>query len=266
MMNKNSGKLGLVLSGGGVRGAAHLGVLQFLEELGIKPAVISGTSAGALVGALYASGCSLNDILNFFKNTSIFRLGHFTASKAGFIDADKFRPVLAEYFPEDDFSILTKKLFVTTTDLIHGKVKTFSEGPLIDPLLASAALPVVFSPIQIENLLYTDGGALNNFPTEPLAGQCDAIIGVDVHPLKNVQPVDISSTFRVMERIFHITVHYQAVQKYHICNVVINPQDLARFGTFDRGFFDEIMEIGYQSAREKKEELLRLRKQLSGGE
>lgn len=256
----------MVLSGGGVRGAAHLGVLKFLKELDLEPAVLSGTSAGALVGALYAAGCSLENILNFFKNTSIFKLGHFTASKAGFIDADKFRPLLEEFFPEDDFAVLHKKLFVTTTDLIHGKVKTFSEGPLIDPLLASAALPVVFSPIKIGKLLYTDGGALNNFPTEPLAGQCDAIIGVDVHPLKNVQPQDISSTFRVMERIFHITVHYQAVQKYHFCNVVINPQELARFGTFDRGFFDEIMEIGYEAAREKKDELIKLRQELARSE
>lgn len=255
--------VGLVLSGGGVRGVAHLGVLQVLNEIGIDTVVVSGTSAGALVGAFYAAGHSIETTFNFFKNTPVFKLGHFTASKPGFIDADKFRPALQEFFPEDDFSAMQKKLFVTTTDLIHGKVKTFSEGPLIQTLLASAAVPVVFSPVQIDGLLYTDGGALNNFPLEPMVGNCDAIIGVDVHPLKNAKPEDIRSTLKVMERIFHLTVHYQAVQKYHHCDVVIVPQEVSKFGTFDRGHFEEIFEIGYKAAHEKREELIQLKQSLS---
>ena len=255
--------IGLVLSGGGVRGVAHLGVLQVLKEIGIDPVVISGTSAGALVGALHAAGHSIETIFNFFKTTPVFKIGHFTASKPGFIDADKFRPALQEFFPEDNFSALKKKLFVTATDLIHGKVKTFSSGPLIETLLASAAVPVVFSPVKIDGLLYTDGGALNNFPIEPMAGLCDAIIGVDVHPLKDARPEDITSTFKVMERIFHLTVHHQTVQKYHHCNVVITPQDLAKFGTFDRGHFEEIFEIGYKAAHAKRAELIQLKHELS---
>jgi NTE family protein len=256
--------IGLVLSGGGARGVGHLGVLQVLNEIGLEPSIMAGTSAGALVGAFYAAGHSIETIFNFFKNTPIFKFGHFTASKPGFINADKFGPILREYFPEDDFSALKKKLYVTTTDLIHGKVKTFYSGPLVQTLLASAAVPVVFSPVLIDGLLYTDGGALNNFPVEPLTGQCDAIIGVDVHPLKDAKPEDISSTFRVMERVFHLTVHYQAVQKYHQCNVVIVPQKLADFGTFDRGRFEEIFEIGYQAAHAKRAELIQLKNELSG--
>ncbi len=250
--------IGLVLSGGGVRGVAHLGVLQVLKEIGIDPVVLSGTSAGALVGAFYAAGHSIENIFNFFKNTPVFKLGLFTASKPGFIDADKFGPILQEFFPEDNFESLQKKMFVTATDLIHGRVKTFSSGPLIETLLASAAVPVVFSPVQIDGLLYTDGGALNNFPVEPVAGLCDAIIGVDVHPLKDARPEEINSTFKVMERVFHLTVHYQAVQKYHQCNVVITPQELAKFGTFDRGHFEEIFEIGYKAAHAKRAQLIEL--------
>lgn len=257
--------IGLVLSGGGVRGVAHLGVLQVLKEIGIAPTVISGTSAGALVGALAAAGHPIATILDIFKTTPVFKLGLFTASKAGFIDADKFKPILQEFFPEDDFSALKKKLFVTTTDLIHGKVKTFSSGPLVQTLLASAAVPVVFSPVKIDGVLYTDGGALNNFPVEPLASHCDAIIGVDVHPLKDAKPEDINSTFKVMERVFHLTIHHQALHKYHHCNVVIKPQELARFGTFDRGHFEDIFEIGYKAAHEKRAELVQLKKEFSTG-
>jgi NTE family protein len=250
--------IGLVLSGGGMRGVAHLGVLQVLSELGIEPATISGTSAGALVGAMHAAGHSIETIFKFFINTPVFKLGNLSTTKPGFIDTEKFRPLLRSYFPDDDFSALHKKLYVTTTDLIHGRSRTFSAGPLVDTLLASAAVPVVFSPVKIDNLLYTDGAALNNFPVEPLSGQHDIIIGVNVHPLKNAHPDHINSALKVMERIFHLTVHHHAMQKYHDCDLVITPTELARFGTFDRGNLEEIFEIGYRAAHACRRELLQL--------
>ncbi len=256
--------LGLVLSGGGVRGVAHLGVLQVLTEIGLEPAVISGTSAGALVGAFYAAGHPIATIFNFFKTTPIFKISNLATSKPGIIDTEKFIPLLEEYFPEDDFSALDKKLYVTTTDLIHGKEKIFSSGPLIRTLLASAAVPVVFSPVNIEGLLYTDGGALNNFPVEPLIDNCKVIIGIDVHPLKDANPESIKSTFTVMERVFHLAIHHHSVQKYHFCDEVIIPYDVAKFGTFDRSNFEEIYELGYKAAHQKRGELLNLRYKLFG--
>lgn len=257
-------KFGLVLSGGGVRGVAHLGVLQVLKEIGLAPDIVSGTSAGALVGAFHAAGHSIETIFNFFKTTPIFKISNFATAKPGIIDSDKFIPLLKEYFPEDDFAALKKQLFVTTTDLIHGRVKTFSSGPLIPSLLASAAVPVVFSPVKIDGLLYTDGGALNNFPVEPLTGACDLIVGIDAHPLKDMQPESIKSTLMIMERVFHLSLHHHSVQKYHLCNLVIVPQEVAKFGTFDRGNFEEIFELGYKAAHQHRAELLRLRYEILG--
>ncbi|MCU0345321.1 MAG: patatin-like phospholipase family protein [Saprospiraceae bacterium] len=246
--------IGLVLSGGGVRGVAHLGLLQVLEEIGIEPVAISGTSAGALVGSLRAAGHSIGTILDFFKTTSIFKMGLFSARKPGFIDTDKFIPVLGELLPED-FSGLQKKLYVTATDMVRGRQRTFSHGPLIRPVLASAAFPVVFTPVEIEGQLYTDGGALNNFPVEPLTGECELVIGSNVHPFEDMQPADIKNTMKVMERLFHLSIHHHSVQKYHMCKVVVAPKELAGFGVFDRSHFDEIFEIGYKAALEKREEL-----------
>jgi NTE family protein len=258
MMTHPSPTIGLVLSGGGVRGAAHLGLLQVLEELGIEPVAISGTSAGALVGALRAAGHSVGTILDFFKHTSIFKLGLLSARKPGFIDSDKFYPILRELLPDDDFSALRQKLYVTATDLVRGRQRCFSEGPLIRPVLASAAFPVVFTPVEIEGQLYTDGGALNNFPVEPLTNDCKAIVGCNVHPFKDLLPTDLRSTMSVMERLFHLSIHHHSVQKYHLCDVVVAPQELAAFGTFDRAHFDEMFEIGYRAAHEKRDELLAL--------
>jgi NTE family protein len=252
-----SPSIGLVLSGGGVRGVAHLGLLQVLEEIGIQPTAISGTSAGAIVGALRAAGHSVGTILDFFRNTSIFKPGLFASRKPGFLDTDKFYPVLKELLPEDDFGVLKTKLYVTATDMVKGKQRTFAHGQLIRPILASAAFPVVFTPVEIEGQLYTDGGALNNFPVEPLAGECELIIGSNVHPFKDLQPSDIKNTLSVMERLFHLSIHHHTIHKYHLCNVVVAP-DLASFGTFDRGHFDEMFELGYKAAHEKRAELAAL--------
>ena len=239
-------KTGLVLSGGGVRGVAHLGALKALHEMGIRPSLVSGTSAGSIVGAMYAAGHPLDAILDFFKNTPIFKASRFATLKPGLMDSDKFRPILQEYFPEDDFAALKMKCYVTATDIIHGRSRTFSEGQIIGPLLASCAVPVVFTPVEIDGILYTDGGALNNFPIEPLSGQCDSIVGVDVHPLKEISPKEIKNVLAVMERMTQLSVYYHSVQKHHLCNIIIAPQSLARFGMFDRSSFDEIFEVGYE--------------------
>ena len=261
-MKTYSPTIGLVLSGGGVRGVAHLGLLKVLEEIGIEPVAISGTSAGALVGAFWAAGHPISTILDFFKTAPIFKMGNFVTRKPGFIDSDKFIPVMKVFFPEDNFSALKKKLYVTATDIVRGRQRTFSHGPLIRPLLASAAFPVVFTPVEIEGQLYSDGGALNNFPVEPLTGECELIIGSNVHPFKDLQPSDIRTTLSVMERLFHLSIHHHSVQKYHMCNVVIAPQALSEFGVFDRGHFDKIFEIGYKASNAKRGELEAL---LTGG-
>lgn len=254
-MEKTSPSIGLVLSGGGVRGIAHLGLIKVLEEIGIEPVVISGTSAGALVGAFLAAGHPVSTILDFFKTTSIFKMGNFATRKPGFIDTDKFYPVMKEFFEEDDFSTLKKKLYVTATDMVRGRQRTFSHGQLIRPVLASAAFPVMFTPVEIDGQLYTDGGALNNFPVEPLTGECELIIGSNVHPFKEMQPSEIRTSMAVMERLFHLSIHHHSVQKYHMCNVVIAPKELAAFATFDRAHFDEMFEIGYNAAHAKRSEL-----------
>jgi NTE family protein len=247
-------KLGLVLSGGGVRGVAHLGAMAFMEEIGIEVDVISGTSAGSIVGGLYSAGNSIETIFEVFKSTSIFSWSNFTARKPGFIDSEKFHPVLKEHIPEDDFSALKKKFYVTATDILNGVVTTFSEGEVIKAILASSAVPVVFSPVKIGDSLYVDGGVLNNFPIEPLQGRCRAIIGINVHPIKPVKAEDITSTFAIMERLLRISIYHQTRQKLPHCNIAISPPELANYGTFDRNHFDEIFEIGYKAAKKKMEE------------
>ena len=103
--------IGLVLSGGGARGAAHVGVLKAFEEYGISPTHIAGTSIGAVVGAMYAKGIHWSEILFFLKDTSIFSATRYAFNKPGFIDTEKFYDDLKKNFPDDNFKSLDKLIY-----------------------------------------------------------------------------------------------------------------------------------------------------------
>lgn len=157
---------GLVLSGGGTRGIAHIGVLKALEEHNINITHIAGTSAGAIVGALFAAGHSWTTILKFFKEVPIFDFKRYAYNKPGFIDTNKFYKDLFSFFIEDDFKCLKKQLYIPAINLIAGTERIFNEKELIKPILASAAFPGLFTPVIIDNIPYVDGGVLNNFPVD----------------------------------------------------------------------------------------------------
>ena len=240
---------GLVLSGGGMRGVAHIGVIKALEEHDIYPTHISGTSAGAVVGALYAGGVTWSEMLNFFKTIPIFHTNRYALSKPGFIDSEKFYNNFKLFFPEDDFSTLKKPLYITATDIINGSLKIFHKGQLIRPILASASVPGMFTPIKIGADYYVDGGVLNNFPTEPLQKDCEKIIGVYVNPLKKINIIDLKHAYSVVERAYKIKSASESIIKFAHCDTVISPEGLAGYKTFDMNGIDEIFELGYSAAK-----------------
>ena len=241
-------KLGLVLSGGGVRGVAHIGVIKALLENGIEPQVVSGSSAGAVVGALYCAGYSPDQMLEFFKMTPLFHINKFAFSKPGFIDTDKFYTDFSKYFPTNDFNSLKKKLFVTTVDLCNGLIKVFDTGNLIKPLLASSAFPGLFSPVKINEILYADGGILDNFPTAPLLDNCETLIGVYASPLNKISPDGLKYSVNVLERAIRINYSKRSRAKFRHCGLLINPPRLVDYGLLDIGKIKEIYQIGYDSA------------------
>lgn len=241
-------KVGLVLSGGGIRGVAHIGAIKALSEYHIHPEVVSGSSAGAVVGALYCMGYSPEQMFEFFTLTPLFRLNKFAFSKPGFIDTDKFYPDFKKYFKNDRFEDLEKQLFVTTVDLCHGNIRVFSSGKLIRPLLASSAFPGLFSPVSIDNVLFGDGGILDNFPTSPIKEACDRIVGIYASPLKAIAPAKLKHSVSVLERAIRINYSKRSRAKFPDCTLLINPPELADFGLLDIGKMDEIYQIGYDSA------------------
>ena len=239
--------LGLVLSGGGIKGVAHIGAIKALEENGIYPTHISGSSAGAVVGAFYAQGYKPEEILSFFKTTPLFNFSRYAYRKPGFIDTDKFYRDFKKYFPEDNFNTLQKKLFITTVDMLNGTIKVFDKGELIKPFLASAAFPGIFSPVTINDGVYADGGILDNFPVAPLRVNCKNIVGIYLSPLTIIKSNRLKHSLSVLDRAIRINFLNGSAQKFPECDLLIDPDNLNKFGLFDTKSIDEIYRIGYQT-------------------
>ncbi|MEO2050446.1 MAG: patatin-like phospholipase family protein [Allomuricauda sp.] len=244
MIQKNK-SIGLVLSGGGVRGMAHIGLIKAMEEHGVEANVVAGTSVGALVGALYANKNTVEEMLGFFKETPIFQYSFFTINKPGFIDTERYESMFKKYFKENTFESLKKPLFIVATDLLSGKEKVFDRGPLIKPLLASAALPPVFSPVDIDNVLYADGGIMNNFPKEYVDTRADYVIGSNVSITVPMEKKDLRNSIQLTSRVTSLMIHASNDEKLHECDLYIEPKELDKIGVLDRKGIENAFNIGY---------------------
>lgn len=257
-MDLNSKNIGLVLSGGGSKGIAQAGVIKFLEEKNIKPSIISGTSAGAIIAALYSFGKTPNEILDFFKSIYFFHWSHFTLKKAGIVDSESFKDYFDKIFGETKIGDLKTPIIITATDIVRGRLKIFKpETKLSDAVLASSAFPGIISPYKINKSLYSDGGILNHFPTDLIQGRCDSIIGVYVSPIQDIVEKDLNSIKAVTTRAFDLLSAQGNYQKFSLCDLVIEPKELSKYSTFETNKvkMDAIFKIGYEEAKKAFEEL-----------
>ncbi|MBT8239281.1 MAG: patatin-like phospholipase family protein [Croceitalea sp.] len=259
----DSKKIGLVLSGGGVRGMAHIGLLKAMQEHGIEASTIAGSSVGALVGALYAKGYATDDMLTFFRETPIFQYSFFAIGKPGFIDTAKYFTKFKTYFPEDSFEALKKPLYLVATDLMRGEEVMFSKGELIRPLLASAALTPIFSPIEINGVLYADGGIMNNFPKEYIEDHCEIIIGSNVSISETLPKKELSNMLQLAGRVTALMIYAACRDKLRECDIMMEPRELYKIGVLDKKGIDKAYNIGYDSACRAIDEYLSEQKQHS---
>lgn len=188
--------INLVLSGGGVKGVAHVALIEKLEEMGITISAISGCSAGAIVGALYASGMRPQEILQFFKETTLFRYTWLNPLKPGIFDSDRYALIFRDYV-EVDFESLKVPLHIAATNMQENKVVYFSSGSLLRPLLASCAIPGVFSPVEINGALHSDGGVMDNFPIYPFMDSDIPTLGSYISKPTPKTKEQLNSTFKL---------------------------------------------------------------------
>lgn len=178
--------LALVLSGGGTKGLAHIGVLKAFEEQGIVPDVIVGCSIGALIGSMYAAGKNATYMMETAHKIELYKMLDPTFSKLGFMKGEKIIDMLKAIVPVSEFEQLKIPLYINAFDIDKEKEKIFSRGDLLSAVRASISVPGVFIPEKIGKARYIDGGIVSNVPFH--AVDADAYIIVDVmkhKPKKN---------------------------------------------------------------------------------
>ncbi|ASV30167.1 patatin-like phospholipase family protein [Maribacter cobaltidurans] len=249
-------KIGLVLSGGGVRGMAHIGVIKAMNEFGLNAEIVSGSSVGALVGALYANETPIMDMLRFFKETPLFKYNFLSIGKAGFLDTDRYEDIFKTYFPHNSFEGLQRELFVVATNLEKGEELFIHQGELIKPLLASAALPPVFSPVDYKGNLYADGGIMNNFPLEPIRDKVDFVIGSNVSIVSELNKKNLTNSLQLTGRVTGLMIYAINREKIKSCDLVIEPKSLEHIGILDRKGIEKAYAIGYENASRQLEKYL----------
>jgi NTE family protein len=194
-------KIGLALGGGGAKGFAHIPILEVFDELGVKPCCITGTSIGAILGALYACGHSAADIAemieqliiaprksslkDLFRNRDTFRFlelidPHFSLKPNGLIKGEKILGFLYEQMQVSTFEELKIPLKTVATDFWRKQQVVFDSGDLLPAVRASMALPYLFTPVVIGEQVLVDGGLMNNVPHDLLDAHCEIRIAVDI--------------------------------------------------------------------------------------
>ena len=246
-------KIGIVLSGGGARGFAHLGALQALHEHKIYPQIISGVSAGAIVGAFYANGMAPEDIFDLLKSKGIFNYSSLALPLKGLLGLEGLIQELQSHIECKDVSELTKPAFFATTNLNKGIVEYKNSGPLPQVVAASSCIPILFKPIEMDGCLYIDGGTYDNFPIKPIRSLCETVIGINISPIHVTQELD--GMLQIAARVFQLSVNSTIQSSLSDCDIMIEPKKLSTFSILDSSVADQLYEIGYDATLEKLEEL-----------
>jgi len=241
-------KIGIALSGGGIKSLCHAGVLKALEEQGVKPKIFSGVSAGAVVGAFYSDGYSPDEIARLFEDISFRHMTKISIPDGGFFKMDIFQDFLSRKLRAKTFEELSIPLRVVATDLDKGRSVVFSSGNLIDPLVASCCLPVLFSPKKIDGVHYVDGGVLKNFPVSIIRNECEKVIGVNASPL--VAEEYKLTILNVASRAYHFMFKANILHDKELCDLLIEPVDMGNYDTFDVEKGREIFELGYLTTKQ----------------
>jgi len=241
-------KVGIVLSGGGARGITHIGVLKALEEFGVEISCVAGTSAGSIVGSLYAYGYSPDKMMEIISSTSVLKSLRPAWTMTGLLTLDGLRDVLLKYMPENNFGALKIPMKVAATDLRKGKVKYFSEGELIPTVLSSCCVPAVFNPISFNGSMYVDGGITDNLPAVAIRGECDLLIGSHCNFISD--EFDAKNFRTLIERSLLMAINSNTILSKNLCNVLIEPPGVGGVSGFELGKAKQLFDIGYAYTRE----------------
>jgi NTE family protein len=266
-----SKKIGLVLSGGGARGFAHIGVMDVFQEEGIRVDIVTGTSAGAVMGAVYASGKDTKKMVEEAINANWKKLAPLIdpSLRSGFIKGRKIKDLLAGYLGGNiKFSDLKIPFACVATDIDTGEEIVINSGSVPDALRASISVPGVFTVVKREGRYLVDGGLTTPVPVKVAKDMgADFIIAVNVNPdvtyrmgksyHRRVKRQKEPNIFQVMMQSLYITTYAVSRANLLEADIVIEPE-MIHIGSGDFNKADELIEQGRQAAHNSMPELKKM--------
>lgn len=235
--------IGLALSGGGVRGFAHIGALRALEDVGIKPDVIAGVSAGSIVASFYAAGMSADEIFNLFGSIDMSKFLQVDITKSGFLKLDKFKRFLETNLPIKNIEELLIPTIIAATDIEQQHEMPFTSGNIAERVVASCSIPLVFRPVKIDGSYCVDGGVLHNLPSSYLRPVCNTVIGINVSPLK-LGPIKLNVR-SLAYRTYKLMTMRNVVADKQLCDLLVDIISIQGHSTFDTSAANKIAQKGY---------------------
>lgn len=243
--------VGLCLGGGAALGFAHVGVLQALEEHGISPAFVSGTSMGAIIGTIYAAGFTPDDMLQLIRQDKLYKITKLMTFRRGFPHSgfsthSMLRALIRELIPHNSFEQLERKVHICVTNLSTGEWEVKDSGKDLDKwVAASASIPGVFEAVRHRNEFFVDGGVLNNLPVQALVSKCDTIFAVDVMPF--TKPEELKRPTDSITAAVRAMLHQNSLSGGALAHHLITPRSIDSFHEFSFESFQRIYEIGYEA-------------------
>jgi len=254
-------KIGVALSGGGARGLAHIGVLDVLEKEGINISAIAGTSMGAVVGALYCSGISIKDMIDFMNSNDWKRFiisTNFTIPGLATINSRRVNKLLFKFLENKTFEDLNKPFCAVAADIVSKKKVYLTTGNLIDAIKASIAIPGIFEHVIKDGMILVDGGVIDPVPIDAIKKMdTDFVIGVALDNLESDEVLNSkTSIFNIINISLSIMEREIESKYFDKADVIISPKT-ADFGIFDFKRAKEIIELGRIEARKHINEIKR---------
>lgn len=249
-------KIGLALSGGSARGIAHIGVLQALMDNEIPIDCIAGTSAGAIVGAAFAFGVSMEKLQEKARGLNWYSLPNFPTSALGLASNQSIENIIEEFIGAADIAESKIPLAIIATDIETGKKVVYFKGSVSSAVRASACIPGLFVPVEIGGRKMVDGGLAESLPLSPLQDmKADIKIGVNVIHWHSVKKV--TNIFDVLSNSVDIVADHQKEDPLEYADIMIEP-NLSAYGASDFNKTDAIVAEGYRAASLKIPEIKKL--------
>lgn len=248
-------KLGLALSGGGTKGIAHIGVLKAFAEQGIRFDCVAGTSAGSLVGAMYAAGISCEQMAEEAK-----KVGRKDILNARFVlgsDSSNIANVATRLLDNKNFDDLLIPFAAVAVDITRGEEIVLSSGNVATAVAASCAVPAVFKPVVLDDMILVDGGLLNNMPADVCRQMgADIVIGVDLNHNRGKGTTSRKLKDTIVA-VWNITTKSTMYKGIHNSDIIIEPE-LDDYKRTSLNHIDEMISQGYEAAIAKMDEIKEL--------